>query len=828
MRKLTYLLIAFGIALCFALGHLVIELGWFERGVLSKNGLLRVLDRKALDLKFSGRDTEELPLPQVVIAAIDEKSIEQFGLWPWDRSVIADFVHATSAKDPRVIAFDAVFGDLVRNPAQEELRRIYEALDQHSERLSKTAFDAIAKDLSKIRVGPKERGTIDEARQHLAELGNDITAILENLRRDHGRLSPNQQLANALEASPETLLGYFLFFRHSEIAGLGDGDIDSNLKTVEPSAISKVFERYQADIGGELVWLESPLDDIAVTALQIPSMAAVRAPLPEFVGDSTTMGYFNSNPDPDGPIRRLRLLYKHQNQLYPALSLATAAKFHGSDIRPIEGQYVPNTLAGVSFGGHDFAPTDNFGNLLINYYDAPERYFPTYSVADFISGNVPQSAIKDKVVLFGGTAVGLYDLRPNPFSPTTPGVYIHAMAIQNMLDGNFLERFYGVALLEALVYLILGLILGLVLPRVSALGGMTITLAITALLHLLDNGLVFPGGYWTLNIYPTAMAFTIFVGSAVYGYLTEGREKRRIRDAFQFYLNKSVVDEVLQAPEKLRLGGEKRVCSVLFSDIRDFTSISEQLAPEELVNLLNEYLTPMTNLVFEHAGTLDKYIGDAIMAFYGAPVHYGDHALRACQTALRMVDELDGLHGGWRERGLPELKIGIGVHTGSMAVGNMGSEIRFDYTVMGDNVNLGSRLEGLNKQYGTRIIVSEDTFLAANHVDDSTQTEQMSKVHGRRLDAVRVKGRQDPVTIYELLGAGPPDELTARFIDHFEAGLACYRDQQWDAAVKQFDMVRLDLRHGDPVAELYIERCRQMQQTPPAPGWDGVFSFSTK
>jgi adenylate cyclase len=330
--------------------------------------------------------------------------------------------------------------------------------------------------------------------------------------------------------------------------------------------------------------------------------------------------------------------------------------------------------------------------------------------------------------------------------------------------------------------------------------------------------LVFPGGHWMMLVYPTIQLCAQFLGITVYGYLTEGREKQKIKNAFQFYLSKSVVDEVLQDPTKLSLGGEKRVCTVLFSDIRGFTTISERLAPEQLSALLNQYLTPMTNIVFKHQGTLDKYMGDAIMAIFGAPVRHGNHASQACFVALEMMEDLRRLHEVWRSQGLPELDIGIGMNTGPMSVGNMGSEVRFDYTVMGDNVNLGSRLEGINKQYGTNIIISEATYL-----------EAQNDIYARHLDSVRVKGKREPVQIYELLGKGDPTPEHTLLMKQFQQSLVHYRSQEWNEAIAILEIIRKETKPDDFASGVYIKRCETMRDSsPPGPDWDGVFTMTSK
>jgi adenylate cyclase len=273
---------------------------------------------------------------------------------------------------------------------------------------------------------------------------------------------------------------------------------------------------------------------------------------------------------------------------------------------------------------------------------------------------------------------------------------------------------------------------------------------------------------------------------------------------------------VLKDTSKLKLGGERRELTVLFSDIRGFTTISERLAPEALTELLNEYLTPMTDLVFKFDGTLDKYMGDAIMAIYGAPVPYPHHPRAACETALDMMEELARLRQGWKARGLPEIDIGIGVNTGPMSVGNMGSRTRFDYTVLGDNVNLGSRLEGLNKTYGTHIIISQ--FTQALVKDDFTF---------REIDSVIVKGKLEPVKIFELLHRGLADPAKDSWLAAYNGALAAYKGRRFEEGIALFGALS-EQRPGDGLVKMYLERCRQMKDHPPPADWDGVFKMTTK
>jgi adenylate cyclase len=317
--------------------------------------------------------------------------------------------------------------------------------------------------------------------------------------------------------------------------------------------------------------------------------------------------------------------------------------------------------------------------------------------------------------------------------------------------------------------------------------------------------------------YPLLNLVLTYTGITGYRYMTEEREKKKVRGAFQHYLTASVVEQMLKNPEKLRLGGEKKDLTVLFSDIRGFTSISEHMTPEALVKFLNEYLTQMTDIIFKYDGLLDKYMGDAIMAIWGAPLDQPDHAPRACYTALDMVDELRVLQGKWTADGMPRLNIGIGINAGPMVVGNMGSDRRFDYTVMGDSVNLGSRLEGLNKVYGTNIIVSEMTYERVRE-----------EILGRELDSVRVKGKDQPVKIYELIvrRSQASSEQKVR-VEEFHAALADYRNRQWPRARQTFQAI-LEKQPHDGAAKLYVERCQALEKNPPPDDWDGVYTLTTK
>jgi adenylate cyclase len=316
--------------------------------------------------------------------------------------------------------------------------------------------------------------------------------------------------------------------------------------------------------------------------------------------------------------------------------------------------------------------------------------------------------------------------------------------------------------------------------------------------------------------FPLLQFSTSYVVLTFYKYLTEERSKRALRQTFSKYVSPAIVEEVLQDPKNLELGGRKENITVFFSDVRGFTTISEKLDPKALGDFLNSYLTPMTDLVFKNKGTLDKYMGDAVMAFFGAPIHYPDHAKCAARCALQQLEKLKELQAVYAKKGLPVIDIGIGLNTGECSVGNMGSETVRNYTVMGDAVNLASRLEGINKEYGTRIIISE-----------FTHKEIKQDFICREIDWVRVKGKLLPVKIYELIAEGKAPKELDEMIKYFDDGYAFYREKRFEQAIRSFESAASS-HPQDMTSQIYIERCRGFIAEPPPENWDGVYVMKTK
>lgn len=534
-------------------------------------------------------------------------------------------------------------------------------------------------------------------------------------------------------------------------------------------------------------------------------------------------GHFNPLVDFDGLSRRVPLIAEHNGQFYESLSLAMVRALLG--FPPIEAGY-PDDAPGV-YGNMEWLdlktaqgatlriPVDENAATLIPYRGF-QGSFPYYSITDILLGKIPQEKLSGRIVLVGTTAPGLMDLRATPVDAAYPGVEVHANLISGMLDGVIKHKPPYILGADLLLVLIAGVIMALLLPRLSPFKA-TLVALIVLLFQLSINFAFWHVEHVVLPLASGLMAVVLLYAlNMSWGYFVESRSKRLFTELFGQYVPPELVDEMARNPEGYTMDGRKAELTVLFSDVRGFTTISEGLQPDQLATLMNLYLGSMTLVVRKHRGTLDKYIGDAIMAFWGAPVSDAEHARNAVLTALDMHVALVELNKDLKAKGWPELKIGVGVNSGPMTVGDMGSPVRKAYTVMGDAVNLGSRLEGITKQYGVGTIVGEETraLLGKTFVF-------------RELDRVRVKGKAEPVGIYEPLGEDgkvAADDLEE--VKLWNQALRQYRAQEWDQA--ELTLMNLTKMHPRYLYELYTKRIEHLRKEPPGSDWDGVTTFETK
>jgi adenylate cyclase len=535
-------------------------------------------------------------------------------------------------------------------------------------------------------------------------------------------------------------------------------------------------------------------------------------PVPEIASRSAVLADVQHNPDPDGIYRRTRLFRTFDGRTVPSFALACLMVS------------TPHLQIGIAEGSMTVAgkriPIDRDGNAVLRYRGASGTAYRHYSAAAVIqselkiqAGEEPvirdPDAFRGRHVIFGFSAPGLYDLRPAPVGGVFPGSEIHATALDNLLSGDFMSEAGTAATLAVALLLALLSALAVVFSRKAwhSLVLFAVFLPLPVLLCLL----AYSRGCWLpLVVQEAAVSFSL-LGALAVNYATEGRQKRFIKGAFRQYLSPAVIDQLIEHPERLKLGGERRTLSIFFSDIQGFTGISEGLDPEALTALLNEYLSAMTDILQEEGGTVDKYIGDAIVAFWNAPLDQPDHAERAARSALRCQEKLAEMRPGIRERIGKDLRMRIGLNTGVAVVGNMGSRNRFDYTVLGDAVNLASRLEGINKQFGTYILASE-----------AMRNALPGSFPGREISRVAVVGRKEPVRVFELF---PQREFDARAgeISAFAEGLKSFTAGDFPKALEAF----LKTAESDPAAASYARKCRALIERPPE-RWDGVWVMTEK
>jgi adenylate cyclase len=535
---------------------------------------------------------------------------------------------------------------------------------------------------------------------------------------------------------------------------------------------------------------------------------------------ATATGHIYPALDMDGITRRVPIFMRYKDAYYEALSLAITRTYLGN--APVRilldeprryGDRVEGWMRAVRIGDLEI-PLDRSMTAMVPF--RATGGFRYVSATDVIRGTLPAEELKDKIVIVGTSAQGLVDLRASPVQEDLPGVEMHASLVSGMLDGTIKNRppeTYGVV---ALLLSLVGIPLALALPRLSAIWSTAVVGALVTL--VIGSNLYFWKSHnWVVPIAsPLMMLVLLYFLNMVYGFFAEARSRRLITGLFGTYVPRELVAEMSKNPGEFSMKGESRELTVLFSDVRDFTSISEGLTPEGLKDLMNTYLTAMTEKVQAKRGTIDKYIGDAIMAFWGAPLADPDHATHALETAIAMQKGLRDLDAPFAKRGWPVLHIGVGLNCGMMSVGDMGSKFRRSYTVMGDAVNLASRLEGLTKEYGVGILVTENI---------------VRKAPGfvyREIDRVRVKGKHEGVAIFEPLGRQDEvGEETLQEVARFQKAIEAYRAQRWDEA----ENLLKSLSFASPESKLYklyLERIAHFRQSPPPANWDGVFVFTTK
>ena len=717
------------------------------------------IELKTLDARFQLRG-ERPPGPAVVIVAIDPRSQDVLGRWPFPRSNFAQAVNFLRDAHARVIAFTMNFPQVDANSGLEALKSVREDYD------------------------------------HLVPQPSHTAAFEEKLKTREAAADNDKQFADALANYPNAVLGYFVI--------LPDEARAQNQERLKAFLDILSFQAYPGTVHPEYA-----------NNAEIPEAQALSPNLPEFASAAKNFGFLEMVPDADGIVRREPAVMSFQGNLYPSLDVAAALAYTNDSADQVKVIFNPNGVEKIALGQRTI-PTDRQGFVQLDYVGKGGT-FPTYSFADVVQHRLSPDIFRDRLVLIGSTARGISGMALTPTDNTEfPGVEIHANMIDNILYQHFIRRGFHEKLADLVSILLFSLGAAILFSLLTPLRA-TLYLGATLFLYFLMTYYLFAHyRMWVADFLPMTTLFVTYAGIVSYRFFFEEAEKKKVRSAFSQYMHPALIAQMLNNPDGIQLGGEEKELTALFSDIRGFTTLSETLTPAQLVEHLNEYLTEMTEVIFKNWGTLDKYIGDAIMAFWGAPYPQDDHALRACRTGLDMITALQRLQAGWQLRGVSHIDIGVGINSGPMLVGNMGSKRRKNFTIMGDSVNLASRLEGINRQFGTHIIISEGTFLMVK-----------DQVVARELDLIRVKGKTQPVKVYELLALTKDAHVHNDLVTRFEKGLTAYRSGEWLPAIETFQQLLIDYPQDGP-SQVFIERCLNLLARPPEGVWDGVFVMKTK
>ncbi|MEZ5527956.1 MAG: adenylate/guanylate cyclase domain-containing protein [Gammaproteobacteria bacterium] len=718
------------------------------------------------------------PDNKIVIVDIDERSLQAEGQWPWDRFKVGQLVEKLTEYGVIVTGFDVTFPEPQRNAMQDLLRRV----------------DRNALDGSFV-------GRMEEIERVL-----DADTYMANAIAD-----PAMEVVLAISFNPVEQVEY--------------GQLPASIVAIDPQVASQV---------------------------RLQEMAGFTANIPVLQSAAAGAGIMNQLPDVDGIIRRVPLVVRYNNVLYPTLALEMARLYYFEDAfelvtYPVGDEVqVEGIRVGRNAGQYELA-TDARAQVLVPYVGpsvlSGRGEYPYVSATDVLNGRVDREVLENALVLVGTTATGMFDLRSTPLEAVYPGVEVHANILNAILDSFVVQEVEAgsqttlqgaMASLQSsgdstfpykpvwedgailVVLLVGGVLLSLVLPYLgpALLGLATLVLVVAA---VWANFELWAVSHMDLSLtLVLVLVLALSVVNTAYGFLSERFTRKTIKGMFDQYVPPAHIDAMLADPDAYSFDGESREMTVLFADIRDFTSVSEALTASGLKQLLNEFFTPVTAIIFAHNGTVDKYVGDMIMAFWGAPLEDPQHRDNAVATALEILLKLEELQEEFPKKGFPPIRIGIGINTGMMNVGDMGSVYRRAYTVLGDAVNLGSRLEGLTKFYGVKLLIGEETY------------KGLDGYLCRLIDKVKVKGKDQAVNAYEpiCLLAGASAAMRERVAQYHEA-LECYFARDWDGAQEGFS--RLQVQEPQTrLYELYLERIATLREHPPADDWDGAYQHLEK
>ena len=713
------------------------------------------------------------PSGQVTIIDIDEASLEHLGQWPWPRNIMADLIESLSKKGAKVIAFDGVFSE-------------------------------------------EDRSSPHYFLQNLSEAQRLLFPKMKELSLNDPKYNYDMDFANEIKSS-ERFITAFTY---------GRKDRTNN----SPLNQNRILAR--SDVKNKFLEHASYFEAAAVN-------------LPEFSNNAAGNGSFMAKPDADGILRRVGMIFSDKKRLYPSLSLealrvARLGRKGAVRLGAVPDDKRKDVDTNYRILVDDLTiPVEDDGILYVRYRhfctksDVVKRqkgcissdYLSAYKLLDKSYEQEVSSVVKDKIVLIGASAEGLKDLRSTALQPFRPGVEVHANVIEQVLTGEYLLRPSITKGVEASFIFAAGLLFIVFAPFIGVVVSLTLCAGIIGLAIFGAYFVYVDYGLLVDPIYPSLSVLIIFIASTILSYARAEAKRKQIRNAFGMYVATDVMRDLERNPEKLTLGGENKNLTVMFTDIRKFTSISEGLSPEELIQLMNEFLTGMTDIVMEHHGTVDKYIGDAMMAFWNAPKDLENHQKEACLAALKMQSCLDPINEKISKRAADRgktpilLNAGIGLNSGLCAVGNMGSRQRFAYSALGDAVNVAARLESQTKTYKTNILIGESVF------------EEVRDLASLELDFVKVAGRDKAERVYALLGdeSKAKEESFKKWKGAHENMLDCYRNQKFDEALEAIaKCCSVSDDSQVPLYEMYKQRIHKLKKEKLPEDWDGVYTADTK
>lgn len=807
------------------------------------------------------------------LVAIDEDSISEIGRWPWSRDVMADLVEEIIKHGARSVTFDVVFSEAEReHPAAD--RKFGAVVQKYQDRiilgtasieqtptriepykdicLTEAFLYLGGQEMMKIPAGNLPRFVIDDETETFETARWDIlfkdffTAIksktTNQFYKDRKIKSLNDMTffqSNALaKAISENIYGYCNIWLTKS---------DYYLYPLEKTVLSAYTEALGKELSKDSIFQE------------IESIKAIKNhPIPQYLGwlknisdiqnPALYTASFNIKPDSDGIIRFYPLFSRIGNKTGSSFlpSLALQMYLHAMQLRaeasfvysPKTGEKIISEFKTFSLT-NDKAPSnkiqiDDFSRIRLKYYgrqktfhhisakDLLDKNATTLKISFFKDGEFIEETVskkeflKDRTILFGATALGLYDLRNTPVANLFPGPEIHLNAFANLIDNNFILELKNAEEVIPWSVAAVGIVFAILVAFSSSLF-MPLILIFSLVATYVSELMIFKYHNIMMASWPFYLVLLLsFTSIATYKFFTEEKAKRKIRQAFSKYVSPIVVNELLKSDSNLALGGKKQRLAVFFSDLRGFTTFSESLDPQELAQFLNIYFNKMTEEVFKAKGTLDKFIGDSVMAFFGAPLQNDNNSELACLCALNSIHRLDELNKELRSKKYPHLEIGIGINTGDVSVGNMGSSVIQNYTVMGDTVNLASRLEGLTKEYGVKIIIGEQTYM-----------DVRQKFLCREIDLVRVKGRSEASAIFELITDGELINEEKEWLSTYNRAREFYKNGFFSEALPNYKRC-VELHKHDKVSQIFAERCKEYLINPPDSNWDGVYVLRNK